>query len=213
MANIELQESVLVVAREVIDQFCPQAFGRAGEPVKAAILAQYRFLERTTAEHDFRYKQVIPYVVIRHADRYLLIRRTTKQTESRLHDKFSLGVGGHINNLDAGRPNGNIILEGMRRELAEEIKVEGEQSCELVGVINDDSTEVSRVHAGLVYVLTTSSPEFTIVEKDKYTAAWKSAEEMAQHYPQMESWAQIVYDCVVLAGAADRAKKWQAAKQ
>ena len=209
MANNELLESVLVLSREAVDKLCPRTFSRDGQSVAAAALANCRFLERTVAEHDFGHKQVIPYVVIRHEDRYLLMRRTRRQTESRLHDKYSLGVGGHINQDDASPVRDNVILAGMRRELAEEIRVEAEQSCELIGTINDDSTEVARVHLGLVFLLTTASARYSIVEQDKYTAAWKSVSELAQYYDQMETWAQIVYDCVVLSGAAERARKWE----
>jgi predicted NUDIX family phosphoesterase len=208
MANEELQESVLVVSRTVVDALCPQTFCRAAEQVKAAVLANCRFLERTVAEHDFQSKQVIPYVVIRHGERYLLMRRTSRQTESRLHHKYSLGIGGHINNQDAASGNEDVIGAGMRRELQEEIHVEDVQSSELVGVINDDSTEVARVHVGLVYLLTAASPRFTIVEHDKYTAMWTTPAEMAGYYDLMESWAQIVYDYVVLAGTPDRVKRW-----
>jgi predicted NUDIX family phosphoesterase len=208
MANEELQESVLVVPRTVVDALCPQTFCREGEAVKAAVLANCRFLERTIAEHDFQSKQVIPYVVIQHGTRYLLMRRTSRQTESRLHHKYSLGIGGHINNQDVAGGNGDVIAAGMRRELEEEIHVEGAESCQLVGVINDDSTEVARVHLGLVYLLKAVSPRFTIVEHDKYTAMWSTPAQMAGYYDLMESWAQIVHDYVVLAGAPDRVKQW-----
>jgi predicted NUDIX family phosphoesterase len=212
MANQELQEAVLVVARGVVDAVCPKVFCREGERMKAEVLANYSFLERTTAEHDFQFKQVIPYIVIRHGDHFLLMQRTQKQTETRLHNKYSLGIGGHINDSDLAATqldpeNGDVVNFGMRRELEEEIHLAVEGSCELVGVINDDSTEVAKVHMGLVYVLTVASPEFTIVEQDKYTAVWKTAAEVTEYYPDMESWAQIVYDHVVITpAAAERVK-------
>ena len=209
MENKELKECVLVVPRGVIDPFCRQVFTRQTEPVRAAVLANSRFLERTIAEHDFSHKQIIPYVVVRHRDQYLLTRRTARQTEARLHDKYSLGVGGHINDSDVSNDTGAIILAGMRRELEEEIRLESEQSCTLVGVINDDSTEVARVHLGFVFLLTTASPNYTIVEHDKYTAMWKTPAECAPYYPQMESWAQIAHDYVLFDGAADRVKQWE----
>ncbi|MGA2659202.1 MAG: NUDIX domain-containing protein [Verrucomicrobiota bacterium] len=209
MANNELQESVLVLSRQAVDKLCPRTFSRDGQGVAAAALANCRFLERTVAEHDFRWKQVIPYVVIRHEDRYLLMRRSDRQTESRLHDKYSLGVGGHINKDDLSAAKDNVILAGMRRELAEEIRVEAEESCQLIGAINDDTTEVARVHLGLVFLLRTSSARFTIVEEDKHTAAWRSVSELAQYYEQMETWAQIAHDYVVLSGAGERVRKWE----
>jgi predicted NUDIX family phosphoesterase len=209
VANDELQESVLVLPRQTVDQLCPRTFSRDGQGLAAAALAECRFLERTVAEHDFGWKQVIPYVLIRHGERHLLMRRTRRQTERRLHNKYSLGVGGHINQADRDRAGDNVILAGMRRELDEEIRVEGEQSCQLVGAINDDSTEVARVHVGLVFLLATASDRYTIVEEDKYTAAWRTVGELEEFYDQMETWAQITYDFVVRSGAADRERKWE----
>jgi predicted NUDIX family phosphoesterase len=147
-------------------------------------------------------------VVVRHKDQYLLMRRTTRQTEARLHDKYSLGVGGHINDTDVSGGIAAIIQSGMRRELEEEIRLESEQTCALVGIINDDSTEVARVHLGFVFLLTTASASYTIVEQDKYTAMWKTPAECAPYYAQMESWAQIVHDYVLFDGAPDRVQKW-----
>ena len=192
--SIELQEKVLVVPSEIINSLCPKPFSRNTEGVIDAAIKNAQFLARKIAETDFNFKQIIPYVLVRHENRYVLMRRTTKQTEARLHDKYSIGVGGHINDEDMAKGIENIIQHGMRREIEEEILIKSEQSCELVGVINDNSSEVSRVHMGLVYVLTTSTAEFEIAEKDKYTANWASLEEMAAVYDKMESWTQIVYD-------------------
>jgi predicted NUDIX family phosphoesterase len=195
--NVELQESVLVVPRTIIDPLCRGVFTPEVAPIQRAVLDNCRFLARNVAETDYQFKQVIPYVVVRHKDRCLLIWRTDKQTETRLHNRYSLGVGGHINNTDVPAANSNIILTGMRREFNEEIAVEGEESCELVGIINDDSNDVSRVHMGFVFVLRTTTPGFTIMEPGKYTAAWKTPDELAAHYGQMESWAQVVFDHLV----------------
>jgi predicted NUDIX family phosphoesterase len=192
--SIELQEKVLVVPSEIINSLCPKAFSRNTEGVTAAAVKNAQFLARSTAETDFNFKQIIPYVLVRHENRYVLMRRTTKQTEARLHDKYSIGVGGHINDQDMAKGIENIIHHGMRREIEEEMTIKNEQSCELVGVINDNSSEVSKVHMGLVYILTTGSPDFEIAEKDKYTANWATVEEMLSVYDKMESWTQIVYD-------------------
>ncbi len=192
--SIELQEKVLVVPSEIINSLCPKPFSRNTEGVIDAAIKNAQFLARKIAETDFNFKQIIPYVLVRHENCYVLMRRTTKQTEARLHDKYSIGVGGHINDEDMAKGIENIIQHGMRREIEEEMLIKSEQSCELVGVINDNSSEVSRVHMGLVYVLTTGTAEFEIAEKDKYTANWASLEEMAAVYDKMESWTQIVYD-------------------
>lgn len=192
--SIELQEKVLVVPSPIVNSLCPKPFSQNADGVIDAAIKNGQFLARKIAETDFNFKQIIPYVIVRHENRYVLMRRTTKQTEARLHDKYSIGVGGHINDQDMSKGIENIIHQGMRREIEEEININSEQSCELVGVINDNSSEVSRVHMGLVYILTAGTPEFTIVEHDKYTANWATVEQMAAYYDKMESWTQIVYD-------------------
>jgi predicted NUDIX family phosphoesterase len=121
-------------------------------PIRDTILARAEFIERSQAERDFTRKQIIPYVVLRHQDKFLLIRRTKQQAEKRLHDKCSLGIGGHINATD--QTETDLLEAGMRRELNEEIQVKQEKSCQLIGIINDDTTEVDQVHLGLVYLLT-----------------------------------------------------------
>ena len=84
--NVELQESVLVVPRGVIDPLCKSVFTPDAAAVEKAVLGNWRFLDRNIAETDYQFKQVIPYVVVRHQDRCLLIWRTSKQTETRLHN-------------------------------------------------------------------------------------------------------------------------------
>jgi predicted NUDIX family phosphoesterase len=208
VADEKGQEAVLVVPRDLLDSVCPQTFCRETARVESAVLANPRFISRDVAEHDFEYKQVIPYVVIRHQERYLLIQRTTEQTETRLHNMYSLGIGGHVNSHDASEESCNAIISGMRRELDEEIRVDAEESCTLIGVVNDDSTEVARLHLGFVYLLTTTSPRYTVVEQDHYTATWKLPDEITHYYNEMESWAQIVHDYVLFSGSPDRAQRW-----
>jgi predicted NUDIX family phosphoesterase len=205
-------ERVLVVPRNVLDTACPHTFNEETARAKVAILQNCSFLERDIAEHDFQRKQVIPYVVIQCQGHYLLIQRTAKQTETRLHHLYSLGVGGHVNCDDLEDKGGDIITSGMRREFSEEIQLETSGPCRLVGVINDDSTEVARLHVGFVYLLTTTSRQYTILEQGKYTASWKLPNEISNYYDQMESWAQIVHDYMLFSEEKRHAQKWEVHK-
>lgn len=78
------------------------------------------FLPRPQAEEDPSYRQIIPYALVRHAQKFFLMRRTKGGGEARLHNLYTLGVGGHINPEDVG---GNPVLEGLRRELLEEVGI------------------------------------------------------------------------------------------
>src|SRR5579864_1099915 len=80
------------------------------------------FVDRPAAEADPSFKQIIPYAVVHHADRYLLLQRKTAQSEQRLHNKFSIGVGGHINPSELP-PDSDVILAGLAREIDEELYI------------------------------------------------------------------------------------------
>jgi len=113
------------------------------------------YLNRSEAEQDKRYKQLIPYVLLIHNDKILRYRRGKGGQETRLHGLYSVGVGGHISEEDNQLPglfSSNLYQEGMRRELMEEVAIK-EVKAASVAVINDDSTEVGQVHFGVVHVV------------------------------------------------------------
>jgi predicted NUDIX family phosphoesterase len=115
--------------------------------------ANVLYLNRNEAEHDPRYKQLIPYVLILSQGKILRYRRGKGGQETRLHGLFSVGIGGHISEEDHGLfSQRQGYQEGMRRELLEEVAID-EVNEAAVAVINDDSTEVGRVHFGVVHVL------------------------------------------------------------
>jgi predicted NUDIX family phosphoesterase len=119
--------------------------------------SQVLYLNRSDAEKDVRYKQLIPYVLIICDGSILRYRRGKGGQESRLHGLYSVGVGGHISEEDHGLfSSGQGYQEGMRRELIEEVAID-EVSQAAVAVINDDSTEVGFVHFGVVHVLRAAS--------------------------------------------------------
>jgi len=110
------------------------------------------YLNRSAAENDKRYKQLIPYVLLVCNDKILRYRRGKGGGESRLHGFFSVGIGGHISEEDHQLFSNDPYREGMRRELMEEVAIDGDRET-AVAVINDDSTEVGCVHFGVVHVM------------------------------------------------------------
>ena len=111
------------------------------------------YLNRSDAEPDKRYKQLIPYVLVICNDKILRYRRGKGGGETRLHGFYSVGIGGHISEEDHDLfSNALGYQEGMRRELMEEVAIDEVKEA-AVAVINDDSTEVGYVHFGVVHVL------------------------------------------------------------
>lgn len=194
-----VNENVLVVPTSGINALLTGVFTNTHlERALEFILSNYSFRSRAMVEEDPSFKQIIPYVVVRHVGKYLLMRRTNRQTERRLHGKYSLGIGGHINDLEAPGAEQNIIHAGLERELEEEIHLHGKrESLTLRGIISDDSTPVGQVHLGLVFQLETDSPEFTVMEAELMTAEWALPEFLRECHERMETWSQIVVDRVI----------------
>lgn len=113
---------------------------------------QLVYINRSAAELDTRYKQLIPYVLVICNGKILRYRRGKGGGETRLHGLYSVGIGGHISDEDSSLFSNIGYHDGMRREIMEEVAVE-EVNESTVAVINDDSTEVGQVHFGVVHVM------------------------------------------------------------
>jgi len=148
------------------------------------------FIDRDIAENDETLRQLIPYVLMRQQGKFLLLRRTKKQQERRLHGKLSLGVGGHIN-LNDGRTPWQAFLKGMEREIHEEVDVEVLQ-LSYMGLLNDTSSPVSRVHVGLVYL---AEVRFLgLNEPDMFDFWFVDLTEIEQRREELEGWSKLALD-------------------
>jgi predicted NUDIX family phosphoesterase len=188
------REEVLVVARE--DIFPDGAWhGFVDADLQRhldLIAARHQFRARGEVEDDPDWQQIIPYVVFRHEQSFLLTKRLKQSSEKRLRHLYSLGVGGHINRVDGA--GGDPVLEGLRREFEEEVLYAGNWRHHLIGLINDDSNDVSRVHLGLVFEVQGDRPQIEIRETGKLEGELLRLEEMKMYYLDMESWSQLIYD-------------------
>jgi predicted NUDIX family phosphoesterase len=147
-----------------------------------------RFRPRVEMERDRSWKQVIPYLVLRDGPRYFLMRRTRAGGDERLHERWSIGVGGHLN------PGDGDLAGGLRREWAEEIRSGFEPDFRLVGLLNDDTTDVGSVHVGAVYVADAAGRAVAIRETDKLSGAFATRAEVAAVHDRLETWSALVFD-------------------
>ncbi len=185
-------ELVLVVPREIV---VPGKgwLGVRREGMDAALEAAARhgfFMAREAAEHDPTHKQVIPYLVLRDGERWFLMRRTRAGGDARLHDRWSIGVGGHLNPGDAD-------VEGcLRREWAEELVADFVPGFAPVGLLNDDTTAVGAVHVGFVYRADAAGREVAIRETDKLSGSFASTAQVAAVREDMETWSRLAFDAL-----------------
>jgi len=166
--------------------------------------ANILYRNRSEAELDKRYKQLIPYVLVICKDKILRYRRGKGGGEKRLHGLYSVGVGGHISEEDNGLfTNAVGYHESMRRELMEEVAIEGAQEA-AVAVINDDSTDVGYVHFGVVHVLNVSSEDVAGRRSGIVSPEFVPMADAIKEAGEYESWSRFCLEQlnVLLAKAA-----------
>jgi predicted NUDIX family phosphoesterase len=188
------KEAVLCVPKAAIfPHGRPHGFWTEGiDELLTAIQTQAVFVPRSEAEEDSSFQQIIPYCTVMHSDgTYLMTYRTKQSTESRLHNLYSIGVGGHVN--DGGD---DAVVSGLTREWQEEVICESPATAKLVGALADNSNEVGNVHLGLSFVVTPKSGHASVREVDKLTGVVATDDDLTSHYQEMETWSQIVLDAM-----------------
>lgn len=151
--------------------------------------AHTSYRPRPEMEQDPSYKQLIPYCIFQFEDKVFHYRRGKGQGEARLHSKRSIGIGGHISAEDDLATN--AYEEGMRREIAEEVILESGVRSECIGLINDDQTEVGRVHLGVVHRFHLDSPKVRPREESIMETGFAGPGDLAGQISEFETWSQI----------------------
>ncbi len=189
---INTDERILVVKRS--DLFP----GDTWHGIKPVDLDEYlkiiekkkQFLWRSQMEQDPIYKQIIPYLVFKNQNKYFLMQRAATASEKRLRNKYSLGIGGHIRQEDMTHSS---LFAWAKREFHEEIEYNGSFKIELIGLLNDDSNPVGRVHIGFVLLLT-GDTENIQVKSELKNGVLSTLSECELVYDNLESWSQLVLE-------------------
>ncbi|MCL1631009.1 hypothetical protein M3N64_03495 [Sporolactobacillus sp. CPB3-1] len=205
----KMDEPIIVVKKADLfgDKEMPSAFqgtersrARVNQIIRK-MADSYLIMRRGDAEENTEYKQPIPYAVLKQGDRYFTYQRLGGGGEKRLHGKLSIGVGGHMNKISDANDFHKVLALNLEREINEELRIEhGEQAAiETIGLINDDNTEVGKVHIGILTVLSLpSNAEVTVREKDKLEGSWKTLSELKNTavFDRMESWSCFAIDAL-----------------
>ncbi len=211
MSTVET-EQVLVVPTEVFHRLGHfQGFSRDCERYRDGLLRPelMSYRPRAEMEEDPSFKQLIPYVIFRHRDaagRTTIFQYTRGkgQGEGRLHHKRSIGIGGHICSDDAAAADSpSVYDEGLRRELEEEVQIDTPYTASCVGMINDDLSEVGKVHLGIVHVFDVERPAVLSRESDIIQAGFRPVEELLAELEGFETWSKICLEA--LFGGGDSA--------
>lgn len=200
-------EHILVVPASVLDSLGRfQGLLQNVDRYVPAVLhcEEAEFRPRPEMERDPGYKQLIPYVIFRHVLGGRVVgvfayTRSKKQGEERLHLKRSIGVGGHISAADEVGERGQYwttkaYAAGLRRELDEEVVIGADVRVieQHVGLLNDDSTEVGKVHLGVVHFFDVSPPNVTAKDPEEMLEArFYTPAVLLADFDNFESWSQF----------------------
>ncbi len=193
------EENVLVVRRALFEELGAfQGLQRdSGRYIEAFLKRENNFfMPRSKAEDDPTHKQIIPYAIFTHAGKILHYVRGSKSGEKRLVAKGSIGIGGHINDSDESLFSFDMdaYRASVHREIEEELKFEGGYSDRVVALINDDETEVGRVHLGVVHIVELTHDQVSAGEKAIAELGFLTVEELRARRENLETWSQIVLD-------------------
>ena len=155
----------------------------------------YEVKRRGDMEEDPNYKQLIGYVLLKDevTGEVLVYKRLVGGGEARLHGKASVGIGGHMNEVE-GKTTFEMLKINAARELNEEVGVSEEEALNnlhFIGLINDDKTEVGQVHVGVVYECKVDKQRVEVKEDDTLVIKWMTGEE-AKAEENYETWSEFL---------------------
>jgi predicted NUDIX family phosphoesterase len=194
-------EDVLVIRRSLFDELGSfQGLNFGPEKYLKAILSRGSnfFIPRPEAETNPAYKQIIPYALLSFENKVLHYVRGKKAGEQRLVAKGSIGIGGHMNETDESlfAMDEQAYRAGVEREVNEEINIETPFEDRIVALLNDDSTEVGRVHLGIVHVFKLKEPNVQKREAMITALTFLTKEELMARRESLETWSQICVDAI-----------------
>lgn len=163
---------------------------------------------RGDVEEDFNYLQPIPYTLIKQGDEYFAYERLSGGGEARLHNMFSIGVGGHANMFDNYFNFEHLMVSNNSRELEEEVAIIDEngnhtdcfqlaKEAEFKGFGYTDKTDVDKVHLAMYYVV--SIPKnwnVTVRETDTLRGSFLSIQEIKniEEEGRLENWSSMILE-------------------
>lgn len=191
--NVHLNEEILVISTKNLFSKISSWQGinqKVFSDIAPLVQQQGSFMPRAHAETNFEYKQIIPYLLFSFDQKIFVMQRKKNASEQRLAGKFSLGIGGHIGQADI---TNNDVLGWATREFQEEVHYTGTMKATPIGILNDDSSDVGKVHLGIIWLISGNSDQISIKDEHK-SGILMTIDECKKIYENMENWSKICLD-------------------
>ena len=164
------------------------------------LLNKGSYIDRDKAEKDEDFLQIIPYCVVYRFTMTMpepsifLYQRLKGGSEARLHAKYSIGIGGHIDeSRDGADITSSTLVKSALAEVREEI---GDKYIYPPSVtsrpflIYDGSNEVGRVHLGVLMKALSRSDHIEPLEVNKISGRMVSLGNILKnHAANLENWS------------------------
>lgn len=184
--------------------FLPIGAGEARQ-ILDGLCAAPRTERRGDVEEEPALLQPIPYIVVMRAGGEVFsYRRLSGGGEARLHGRVSVGVGGHMNRLFDRESLESVISEEAARELTEELEFRDADgvpvapgATRLLGLINDDTGDVQRVHIGILALVEVPREwRVEVRERDRLEGRWATIKELrnGEARARLEEWSVHALD-------------------
>jgi predicted NUDIX family phosphoesterase len=183
-------ENIIVIEKKKLfkDTALWQGFKKVDYSFYENINNNYQVYQRNLAEEDFNFKQIIPYMIFKYKNYIFCMQRNSSGGEKRLYEKYTIGIGGHIKKEDI---KSNNIVEWGIREFNEEIEYYGEyNSTKIIGCINDELTDVGKVHIGILILIEGNTNKISVKSELK-KGKMMNINELKEHENKMEYWSSI----------------------
>ncbi len=188
-------ENILVVERKHLLNFIsPKGILKFPLNLVLKRIKRYGFYkERDLVEENPNLKQIIPYLLLKKGENIFTYKRMKGGGEKRLHNLISIGVGGHMREMD-GDVKENLFLN-LKRELEEEMVINCNYKMKFIGILNEDFTPVCQVHMGLVFEIIPDEIEKVFVREEReLKGEWLKKEDIRKLYENMEVWSKILWE-------------------
>ena len=163
------------------------------------------FMSRLKAEKDTVHKQILSYIIVEKNHKILrFVRGVYTNVHTMLRGSFCVGFGGHVQDHDYDLfellENDNGYLNSVKRELLEELKIPevsiNKKNLEVIGILNDDSTELGKSHFAIIHKLKLDNVRLPTVKKLKGEKSinqleFLSINELGYDFEKYEFWSKL----------------------
>lgn len=155
------------------------------------------FGPRSALEEAEEFRQIIPYIMLQYGSEFIRYTRTPAGGETRLHNRVSIGLGGHVDLADLKISDGVIDLvrtleNASDRELLEELGDVETVSKEWVGLLIDNESAVGRVHIGMIGLWRLRGIPTGLTESAIGDVSLKSPVQLKAEADHLETWSAML---------------------